>query len=705
MLTTLSTREVETSNTMETGSFSIKANGKAFKVLIDGLYSDKARAVVRELWSNAFDSHIEAGRADQPFDCHLPTVWEPWFTVRDYGVSMTHVGVMRLYTTVFESSKEDTNAQVGKLGLGSKSPFAYTDTFTVTAYLKGERRTYSAFIGADYIPRISHMDTAQTTEPDGLEVSFPVKIEDIANFTIAAQRTALGFDVLPNIIGSDQLSAGKRVVVLEGTGWRLYDRLGDTSSAHAKQGCVVYPMSPGAIPGLSTAHYDIMNSPFLIDFPIGDLEIAASREGLGYDDTTIANIKTRLAAIESELVLAVEKELASIGTVHELMLWMQRTAGDYNTPKALKSILSKAKWRGRVPAAYASIKTKQLQGAVLTFSAHVLRRYVNIAKQAGSASHVTYTPGNEGPVVCFRDTSVNVPGALTRAHLYMKTHRANRGMFYVSANLKTHPNAFKRLLVAMGRPDPSIVVLVNALPAPPKNAAGVKAPVKVRVFGHRDDVRDWLQVDVDANGGGVYIDIERFDIKSGDKEMSYGSTKLIIGALRDAGLIEGDVYAIPRTLAKKFLKEENGWTNLFDLAQAQLDANFDAQIAAERQAMRRYVTNEWRIDTMPGVVKMLSEHPAAKTINDGPFKAAMAPYIALHDALASDVEHDHWLQIAGALNVQLPAPKTVEPSVPTSKLLGRYPMLDLICDVARLSPGEEKQNKIVLDYINLIDSQ
>ena len=49
MLTAMAPREVSSYGVQATNTFSIRANGKAFKVLIDGLYSDKIRAVVREL--------------------------------------------------------------------------------------------------------------------------------------------------------------------------------------------------------------------------------------------------------------------------------------------------------------------------------------------------------------------------------------------------------------------------------------------------------------------------------------------------------------------------------------------------------------------------------------------------------------------------------------------------------------------------------
>lgn len=702
MLSTLAHRDVSTNNTLDTAEFSIKANGKAFKVLIDGLYSDKARAVVRELWSNAFDSHIAAGCPEKPFDCHLPTIWEPWFSVRDYGVSMSHVGVMRLYTTVFESSKEDTNTQVGKLGLGSKSPFAYTDTFTVTAYLDGEQRTYSAFIGSDYIPRISHMSTEPTTEPNGLEISFPVKLEDTGSFNIAAHRTALGFDVLPNIVGSPQLEVGKKKIILEGDGWKLYDSLGG-QSAHAKQGCVVYPINAPAIPGLPQAHWDILSSPFLIDFPIGDLEIAASREGLGYDDTTISNIRARLYAIERELVAAVEAQLAAIKTPHELMMWMLTANRTDGMPKALLAVMSKAKWRGRTPSHSVTVRPKLIQGTVMTFSEHTLRRYVNIAKQASTSSHISYSPNSY--VVCFRDTSVSLTAGLTRAHLYMKSAGAGKAMMYVSANLKTNPNAFKRLLVALGRPDPSSIVLVNDLPAPTTTSVGVKRPVKVREFcSRKTDIRDWAQVDVDANAGGIYIPLDRFTIRDNGKDVTPGTVQQIIKALTDACLIDSKVYAIPRSLSKKFLREENGWVNLFDMARALLEINFDAQSAANRRAINEYIDSSWNIDTFSELLKALSSVPDARNTVAGPFHDALAHYIKLQDELNIDPAQETWLQLAIALCVNLPAPSVcLVPPHNDKHLAQRYPMIALLFDTGRYQDGNQSHHKIILDYVNLID--
>ena len=60
------------SNVGEVGEFRIRNSAKAFSILSSGLYANKVRAIIREYSCNAVDSHVEAGRADTPFDVHLP---------------------------------------------------------------------------------------------------------------------------------------------------------------------------------------------------------------------------------------------------------------------------------------------------------------------------------------------------------------------------------------------------------------------------------------------------------------------------------------------------------------------------------------------------------------------------------------------------------------------------------------------------------
>ena len=139
-------------NTDASKSFKINASGHAFKILSSGVYEHKIKAVVRELGCNAYDSHVEAGKEDVPFLVHVPNTLEPWYATTDFGVGLSEQQVMNLYTTYFESTKQESNDLIGGLGIGSKSPFAYTDQFTVVSTYDGVCSTFSAYIGTNGFP-------------------------------------------------------------------------------------------------------------------------------------------------------------------------------------------------------------------------------------------------------------------------------------------------------------------------------------------------------------------------------------------------------------------------------------------------------------------------------------------------------------------------------------------------------------------------
>ena len=140
-----------------TNQFSIQTSSKMFHILSNSLYSDKVMAVIRELSTNALDAHISAGNKN-PFKVTLPTSANPLFMVRDYGTGLSQADMESLYTTYGASNKNNSNDFVGCLGLGSKSPFAYSKSFTTTSYFNGKKYTYVAAIGADgvLVVRVQH---------------------------------------------------------------------------------------------------------------------------------------------------------------------------------------------------------------------------------------------------------------------------------------------------------------------------------------------------------------------------------------------------------------------------------------------------------------------------------------------------------------------------------------------------------------------
>lgn len=293
--------EITLSNVGATGEFRIRNSAKAFKILSDGLYSNKIRAIIRELSCNALDSHVAAGNPDVPFEVHLPTVLEPWFSVKDFGLGLDGNQVTNIYTTYFESTKTDSNDFVGALGLGSKSPFSYTENFTVIAIKGGTRRIYSAFINDMGVPSIAEMETQLTDEPNGVEVKFSVTDRyDYNSFRHEAQKVFMWFTNKPVITGVDHFTIPKLEFKIADIVPGVHQLLGYESMA--LMGNIAYPLNNISEP---QKHFGslakLLDSGLLLEFPIGALDFAASREELSYVPMTIKSIKAKLEELNANL--------------------------------------------------------------------------------------------------------------------------------------------------------------------------------------------------------------------------------------------------------------------------------------------------------------------------------------------------------------------------------------------------------------------
>ena len=294
--------EIVLSNVGTTGEFRIRNSAKAFKILSDGLYSNKIRAIIRELSCNAVDSHVGAGKADVPFEVHLPSVLEPWFSVKDFGLGLSGDQVVNIYTTYFESTKTDSNDYIGALGLGSKSPFSYTENFTVTAIKSGTKRIYSAFINEMGVPSIAEMSEELTDEGNGVEVKFSVTDRyDYNSFKYEADEVFKWFKNKPNVIGAyfaHQTIDYKEKDIVPGVNVLASGR----SESMALMGNIAYPLNKISEPAKHFGELaELLNCGLVIEFGIGELDFAASREELSYVPMTIKSIKRKLEELNTNL--------------------------------------------------------------------------------------------------------------------------------------------------------------------------------------------------------------------------------------------------------------------------------------------------------------------------------------------------------------------------------------------------------------------
>ncbi len=339
----------------------IASNWKMFKELISGIYSDKAYAIARETFANGIDSHEAAGIQSRPIEVHVPTLIEPFYSIRDFGVSMSMQLMEDVYCTLGESTKDDPNSiesnrYVGKFGLGSKSPFAYTDSFQVTAFYEGKAHMYDIFKGEEG-PEMALLAIADSGEERGILVSFGINPKDINDFVRAIKRAAEGLTVTPKFIGDIKLH--QRKILASGEGWKLLDST-QSGAAEARQGTVLYPLNFQAVIGVPAGLKQLFEAPFHFEFPIGSLDIVTSREALSYDEITSQNIIDRLIAVQADIQRQVAEKISTSPTYWEFSQNYFEVMKTFPEHQFGKLLAEKPTFKGRAPKNFIEVKTSNV---------------------------------------------------------------------------------------------------------------------------------------------------------------------------------------------------------------------------------------------------------------------------------------------------------------------------------------------------------
>lgn len=330
-----------TSNIESRQAFTIKASAKAFKLLSSNLYSDKPLAIVREIGCNALDSHFMANKVDVPFKIVLPSDMHPYFEVIDYGTGLNDDQVKNIFTTYFESTKTTSNDQIGAMGLGSKSPFSYTDAFEVFARQDGVQNMYTCFLNQSGAPELFLIET-QKDDPEkgikfenGVTIKVPVKNGDYQLFHNAARKAYKFFPVKP-VVGSNVNWSWSEVGYgFEGTNFKT---MTNEKAIYALMGPVAYPIDLNQLQHLKipadpsdpdseetilkvdpfiALYMQNAGRGFVIQYKIGDLDVNAGREGLSYDKVTIANLIRGMANIRDEMAKELQEGLDKCANMYE----------------------------------------------------------------------------------------------------------------------------------------------------------------------------------------------------------------------------------------------------------------------------------------------------------------------------------------------------------------------------------------------------
>lgn len=371
--------DVQTSGDLLETTASIEMTAEMFELMSSKIYTDKIMAVIREILCNAKDAQFECDE-DRPIGIHLPNRFEPFLSIRDYGTGLSEDQVMKLYMRYGYSTKKKSNGAVGCMGIGSKSPLAYTDSFLVIAYFEGMKTTYNVFKDRG-IPKVARMGSEATTDPTGVEIKMSVASHDFEVFASKAQKflTHFGFpvDVTGNTV---DLTIEKRLDEKLYTTFVSGNLLSKT--VYAKMGPIVYQINQDLVTELKSlmARDEVLH----MHFAIGEVRMAASREALEQDDETNDLIKARVVDILKDYHRVIQKHIDALKTPLEVVALLTKysliTAGYGNRPtkvdtdkftfkgKPIKDMLGGTAIKLRVIRSYGRHDSQDAQAALGTFT-------------------------------------------------------------------------------------------------------------------------------------------------------------------------------------------------------------------------------------------------------------------------------------------------------------------------------------------------
>ncbi len=304
-------------------AFSIDAdNHVIFDILRSKMYSDPIASICREVICNSRDANREVGSGDVPVSVSINEagfldISGSSVSFSDSGPGISPERMSDIFLKYGASTKRGTNGQTGGFGLGAKTPFAYSDTFTVVTVCmvdgKKIKYIYTAMLDSTGKGKMVLMNSEETSDPKGTEIIVPIRsAEDQRAFeqgVIAATQFWLIKPLLTNFSKEPLDYTVVREANIDDNEYRVIE-LADYSEVPkwvALIDGIPYPIRHRDI-DTSNSTSDLLNVDISIQisFENGDLTVSANRENLQYDDDTIDTL--------SRAVVGVRKDLAKYAT-------------------------------------------------------------------------------------------------------------------------------------------------------------------------------------------------------------------------------------------------------------------------------------------------------------------------------------------------------------------------------------------------------
>ncbi len=351
--------KTESHNLIHEMNFSIGNIGLVFEILRNRLYKNPILAITREYSCNARDAHREINKADIPIQITFPNAFDPHYRIRDFGPGISPDRMENVFIKYAASTKREDMTQQGCYGIGAKSAFSYTDTFSIISIVDSTKRIYTAYIDESQVGRMALTLEEPTTEPTGTTIVIPVDQKDFSEFINCTLDATEYWEVRPILLGVNPAPSYKDFKSLaSGTNWSLIKNTSYNAyrtHSYAIVDGIAYEIEISNFTSLSNTHRQILNYSFLLYFNIGEISLAASRDSIYYDAATQQRILERTDLIIKELNECLKAKIEFCDSYREASLLMQ----EFNTNfSGLKEKLSFNTWRNQ--ELYSSINVRDI---------------------------------------------------------------------------------------------------------------------------------------------------------------------------------------------------------------------------------------------------------------------------------------------------------------------------------------------------------
>jgi hypothetical protein len=342
--------EVQESTNME-----IDADSHVFLMrMLSKFYSDAIGSSVREIASNAFDSHKAAG-VDDPIIVSLVKNNDGnfEFSVQDFGVGLDDNDVENIIKKYGKSTKRNSTNQLGAFGLGFKVGLAYSSSFYFIGRKNGIERKWMMYESDDESNKIDLLFEGPTSERNGVKVIIPVKFVDKEDFFKSIEQQLAYFEgVYFSCSNGWELIKNDEVKIFRSEHFQ-WSSLNRDKNLHICLGDVYYPID-----------WDKLGIP-RINFPVGlrfsltdGIFPVPNREQLKYTPEAKKIILDKIKEVSTYFVEKYNTTIKEVNSVEAVIDYFYSSARYITHPKGSGSL----DIRSLIPYSFVDIKEPELKG-------------------------------------------------------------------------------------------------------------------------------------------------------------------------------------------------------------------------------------------------------------------------------------------------------------------------------------------------------